>query len=186
MVRSLLHFCPCISFRQDQFWVKNFEHQWVAPCLKWGPFYLLDVVSSALSPYCWAFWVLPYPLSPRSLSLTTLGHSRDSSLPHPTLLHISIYSSGPLCFSFVSGHASFCCCLPPNPVPPAPTFPASSLSYPGPSLPLPLPLVIILIPCPSVFEISKNGSAFLLSKLPPVCELYHGNSELLGQYPLIS
>ena len=24
-LQSLLHFCPCISFRQEQFWVKNFK-----------------------------------------------------------------------------------------------------------------------------------------------------------------
>ena len=37
-LQDLLHFYPCISFRQQQFWVKNFEDGWVAPCLKCGLF----------------------------------------------------------------------------------------------------------------------------------------------------
>jgi hypothetical protein len=36
-LQSLLHFCPCISFRQEQFWVKNFEGRLVTPFLNWGP-----------------------------------------------------------------------------------------------------------------------------------------------------
>ena len=35
--QSLLHFCPCISFRQEQFWVKIFEDGWLGPSLNWGP-----------------------------------------------------------------------------------------------------------------------------------------------------
>jgi hypothetical protein len=30
-------FCPCVSFMQNQFWVRNFEDGWVALCLKCEP-----------------------------------------------------------------------------------------------------------------------------------------------------
>ena len=35
-LQSLLHFCPCCSFRQEQFWVKNFEGRLVTLSLHWG------------------------------------------------------------------------------------------------------------------------------------------------------
>ena len=35
--QSLLHFCPCISFRQEQFWVKKFEGRLVTLTLHWEP-----------------------------------------------------------------------------------------------------------------------------------------------------
>jgi hypothetical protein len=34
-LQSLLHFCPCISFRQEQFWVENFVGELVSPSLHW-------------------------------------------------------------------------------------------------------------------------------------------------------
>jgi hypothetical protein len=49
--QSLLHFCPCISFRQEWFWVKNSEDGWLVPASTEGPVYLLRVVSSgSISP----------------------------------------------------------------------------------------------------------------------------------------
>jgi hypothetical protein len=50
-LESLLHFCPCISFRQEQFWVKFFEvGEWPHPSTG-GHAYLLEVVSSgSISP----------------------------------------------------------------------------------------------------------------------------------------
>ena len=35
--QTLLHFCPWISFRQEQLWVKNFEGSLVSLLLHWGP-----------------------------------------------------------------------------------------------------------------------------------------------------
>ena len=34
-LQSLLHFCPCISFRQEQFWVKIFEDGLMSLSLHW-------------------------------------------------------------------------------------------------------------------------------------------------------
>jgi hypothetical protein len=42
---TLLQFCPCISFEQEQFWVKNFEMDvWLHPSNR-GYVYLLEVAS---------------------------------------------------------------------------------------------------------------------------------------------
>ena len=43
--------CPCLSSRQEQFWVKNFEMgEWSHPST-WGWAYVLEVVSTGfLSP----------------------------------------------------------------------------------------------------------------------------------------
>lgn len=35
-LQSLLHFCLCISFRQEPFWVKMFEGRLVPPSVHWG------------------------------------------------------------------------------------------------------------------------------------------------------
>jgi len=49
--QSPLHFCPCISFRQKQFWIKKFEEGGWSLASSGGHVYLLDVVSSSsISP----------------------------------------------------------------------------------------------------------------------------------------
>ena len=78
-LQALLHFCPCRSFRQEQFWVKFSEDRWVAPSLHWR--WSLQVPS----PYCWAFWLRSSPLSLRSLlHPSSLVFSRGSPDPDPT------------------------------------------------------------------------------------------------------
>ena len=79
-LQSLLHFCPSISFRQEQFWVKNFEIpqlQAIAIYWRWS----LQVPS----PYCWAFQLRSSPLSTGTLLPPgSLILSRGSPhLPHP-------------------------------------------------------------------------------------------------------
>ena len=46
LLQSLLHYCPCIHFRQ-QFWTRNFDCVLVIPFLHWGPVYLTEVDSSS-------------------------------------------------------------------------------------------------------------------------------------------
>ena len=125
-------FCPCVSFRQEQFWVKIFEIGGWPHSSTGGHVYLLEVVSSnsisqlldilsnvipigfwePLIPDIWGFLVIP---------------------PGPcfTVLHVSIHSSGSLNLSPVSSHIWSCPLSPPHP-----------LSHPGPSLPLP-PMIIL-------------------------------------------
>lgn len=67
-LEDLCFICSCISFRQNQFWVKNFEGIFVSPSLPWGLVYILEVVfSGSISPY-WTFWLTSHPMSPGNLS----------------------------------------------------------------------------------------------------------------------
>jgi hypothetical protein len=45
-LQSLLNFCPWVSFKQKQFWVKHFEMSVCPHSLTGGHVYLLEVVSS--------------------------------------------------------------------------------------------------------------------------------------------
>jgi hypothetical protein len=81
----LLQFCPCISFRQEQFWVKKFEIGAMSIYWRWSlqvPF-----------PHCWAFWLMPSPLGP-------------GSLPHPNSWYLGLSSDlhlfpTPHCYIFL-------------------------------------------------------------------------------------
>ena len=42
-LQSLLQFSPCMFFRQEKFWVKNFEGRRVILYFHWGPCHLLVV-----------------------------------------------------------------------------------------------------------------------------------------------
>jgi hypothetical protein len=134
-------FCPCISFRQEQFWIKNFEGQLVTTSLHWGP--CLSTGGGLFSfhlPTVGQFWLRSPPLSSGSLPQAKfLGLSRSSPKPSPLLLHIS----------WPSRLLSY---LPPYLVLP----PSLLLSYPGPSLPL--PPMITLFPFLSGIEASQSRS----------------------------
>ena len=96
--QSLLHFCPCISFRQGQFWVKNFR------CVG-GPIPPLGAMSiywrwplQVLSALFWIFWQMSSPLHPGSLlHACCLGLSSDSPTS-PSITANYFYS-----FSWPSG-----------------------------------------------------------------------------------
>ena len=46
LLQSLFHFCPCLSFRQEQFWINIFEMcEWPHPST-WGSAYLLKMFST--------------------------------------------------------------------------------------------------------------------------------------------
>ena len=69
-LQSFLHFCPCSSFRQENFWVRNFDYGLV------NPVPLLEALSiywrwslRIPSPQCWAFW-LRLPPPPRVLRVS--------------------------------------------------------------------------------------------------------------------
>lgn len=65
--QSLLHFCPLISFRLEQFWTKDFEEGWVIPCLNLGDMSVYWRWSFQLSsPHYLAICLMSSPLSPRS------------------------------------------------------------------------------------------------------------------------
>ena len=64
---SLFHifFCPCFSFRQEQFWLETFEMWgWPHPST-WGHVYLLEVVfSGSISSLLdiWIFHLMSFPI----------------------------------------------------------------------------------------------------------------------------
>ena len=100
-LQSFLHFCPCSSFRQENFWVRNFDYGLV------NPVPLLEALSIywrqtllVLSPHCWAFWLRSASLSPESLSPSRY-FLEGLLISHLLRLHISIPSAGPLGFSSV-------------------------------------------------------------------------------------
>ena len=79
-LQSLFHFCPCISFRQEQFWVG-------VPIPPLGV--LSDYWRWSLQvpyPHCWAFLLRSTIVSP-------------GCLPHPSPLGISKGSPTPYCLS---------------------------------------------------------------------------------------
>jgi len=128
-LQSLLHFCPWISFKQEQFWVKSLKVGWWPLAFTGGPIYWRWPLQVPFL-HCWAFWLRSSPLSPGRLS-----HPKSLEevplIPHPPQLHISIHSPGPLGCSPVSLHTRFC----------------PSFTYHSPLLPsLPLSTEIILSP----------------------------------------
>jgi hypothetical protein len=144
--------CPCISFRQEQLWVKILEMGgWPHPSIK-GCVYPLDMVSTGF----------PFPLLDISANVIPTGSWEPLAflasgtflwLPpvsHPPLLHTPVQFPDPLYFSPVSSHTCSC-----------------SLSLPSPLFLLspshPLPPVIILFPLLSRTEASTLLSSFFLS-----------------------
>jgi hypothetical protein len=83
-LQSLLHFCLCISFTKEQFWVKILKVGWCAHSS-------MGVLSNywrwnlqVPSPHCWTFQLRLLTLSPRCLSNPrSLGFSRVSPNPGP-------------------------------------------------------------------------------------------------------
>ena len=83
--------CSCISFRQEQFWVKNFEMGgWPHPSTECHVF-SLDMSFQVLFPFCWVFQLMLSSLSPGNLLL--LWHLELSNgyphLPIPSTSHYS-------------------------------------------------------------------------------------------------
>ena len=114
-------FCPCSSFGQEHFWVKNFEMGgWPHPSTQ-GHAYLLEVVSTgSISPSMQisanGSLSFPWRLEP------------SSGYPHFLIPHCYIFL-----FNFLTLYTSL-----PSPLAldTAPLFPFPSLSLLGPSLPL--------------------------------------------------
>ena len=50
-LQSLFHFCPDISFRQEQFWIKFFKVCMWPHSYTGGPFYLLEAPPRYVSPF---------------------------------------------------------------------------------------------------------------------------------------
>jgi hypothetical protein len=96
---SALCFCPCIFFRQEQFWVKKFEMGGCPHLSTDDHTCLLDVVST--SSLCWVFWLILFLLDAGNLSLSPwhLGLASSPPTPPPPLLYISIHSPYLLDFS---------------------------------------------------------------------------------------
>jgi hypothetical protein len=63
---SLLQFCPCSSFRQEQFWVRVFDCGMGTPSLHLKP--CLSTGGGVPSTYFWSFHLNSFPLSSESLS----------------------------------------------------------------------------------------------------------------------
>jgi hypothetical protein len=113
-LQSLFHFCPCISFQLEQFWVKNF----VGGIPPLGSCLLEVVFSGSISPRLGfsakVFNTKSWEPPPSQVSGTfwTFSH------PQPWQLHIPIHSwpSGPL----------FCLCSDPA-LPPPFLFPLPPL-----------------------------------------------------------
>jgi hypothetical protein len=96
--------CPCISFRQEQFWVKIFGNGWVAPSLKQGAMPNLWIWSQqVLLPLCGVFQLMSSPWGPRSLLLSWhLGLSGCyPQFPTPPFLHTTVQFPDPL---YLSSH----------------------------------------------------------------------------------
>ena len=116
-------FCPCNSFRQEQFWVRIFDCNGnFIPPIHSLSFYWRWILQ-VLSPHYWAFHLRSHPLVHEDLLLSkSLVLSRGYSTSNPLRLHISICSAGPQGFSPVS--------LPPP-------YLIIFLFFPPPSLPSP-------------------------------------------------
>jgi hypothetical protein len=102
--------CPCISFRQEHFWVKILEVSgWPHPstwetCLTSA--YGLDRFSSS-------FWVISAnPIligSCKALTFLAFGTFwLLTPVPHPPLIHNSVQIPGPLYISSISSHTDSC------------------------------------------------------------------------------
>jgi hypothetical protein len=95
--QSLLHFCPCIFIRKEQFLVKNFEMGGRLLSIGGHVIYWLCFLQFP-SLHCWAFWLRKSPLGPGSISHPWyLGNS--ILILNSILLYFSIHSPGPLGFS---------------------------------------------------------------------------------------
>ena len=132
-LQSLLHFCPCISFRQEQLWVKNYEMGGWPHISNGSHVYLLEVVSSiSLSPLLGISDKVITMCPGSLLHPWCLRLSRGSPISHPALLHISNHHfSGPLDLSplsLIPDSAPFC-------------LPLSSPTQVPPSLPLPCMII---------------------------------------------
>ena len=172
-------FCPCISFRQDQFWIKDLNG-WVAPlpqpelCLtsEYG-LYRFSLPFVGHFSYCHPCWDLRTSCFPGIWDFLVL-----LPVPHPPLLHNSIQFPDPL-YIFLS-----------SPTPdPASSF--SLASFLPPSLSLPLLPVISLFPLLSRTEAYTRWSSFFLSFtwsesciVGQNCNLYIGKRSLPILYPI--
>jgi hypothetical protein len=144
--------CPCISFRQEQFWVKILEMVgWPHPSIEG---HLLIRSLQVLYPLCWVFQLMSSPLPNGSLLLSCLQGLFDGY----SQFHVSHCYTPP--FNFPTLYTS-----PPPPSPPTPdpaplfTHPLLFLSSPTHSL----PPVSILFPILSRTEASTLWSSFFLS-----------------------
>jgi hypothetical protein len=160
-LQSFLHFCPCSSFRQENFWVRNFDYGLV------NPVPLLEALSiywrwslRIPSPQCWAFW-LRLPPPPRVLrvshSLGLWSFLEGSPTSHPLRLLISTHSLGPLGFS--------------SPTPPHTWF-CSPFPLPSPTQSLPSSASHDYFIPPSMWDWSSLTWAFLHVTLLTVRGLY--------------
>ena len=133
-------FIPCSSFRQEQFWVRNFDCGLVTLSLSLRP---------SLSPGCglltqyWAFWLRSLPMSPDSIVSPPRSLVPSRVLPNLPLPKAAYFHS----FSWPSG-LLFCPTLPPPQFRPPPAYlilfpfsPITPLYLSGPSLHLP-PIII--------------------------------------------
>ena len=109
-LQSLLYFCPCSSFRQQQFWVRNFDCELdLLPPLEALSIYWRWILR-VLSPYHWAFWLSSPPLNPESFSLPESWYFLGTFPSfHPTRLFIFIRSLDPLGFSLVPHPHTWSC-----------------------------------------------------------------------------
>ena len=99
-------FCPCISFRQEQFWIKILEMSGWPPSFNQGPcptsgygLYRFSLPFGGHFSYCHPCWVLKASCLPgiwNSLVVTP-------SSPTP-LLHMSTQFPNPLYFSLLCSH----------------------------------------------------------------------------------
>jgi hypothetical protein len=166
-----LHFCPCISFRQEQFGVSSFVGG-----LGFSPlhcsFYLTGRSSLQIpSPHCWAFWLRQSTLSPwslpygRSLGLLEIHPSpTPSSCIFPFILLVLWPSLSSL------------------PIPDPAFLFSSPFPFPFSSLP-PSASQGYFVP-PSKWDLSVLTWVFLLVKSLMVSGLYHGYSVLLANIHL--
>jgi hypothetical protein len=140
---SAPYFCPCSSFRQEKFWVKDFDvGGWPDPSTR-GHVYLLEVFSSSFISLLLGISANVIPIGSWE-PLTSLASGTFlwfPSVPHLPLQHIFIHALGPLDISPLSSVWD-----------PALLFPYPPLSHPDISLPL--PPMIILVPLISGIEAS--------------------------------
>jgi hypothetical protein len=74
--QSLLHLCPCTSYRQDTFWVEGFMDGLMSISLHWEPAWLQEVaISGSISPL--------RGVSARATPIDSLEPPHPRSLVHP-------------------------------------------------------------------------------------------------------
>ena len=99
ILHFLLHFCPCISFRQVQFWVKKIDGRLVNLSIDWGLSWRWSF--QVPSSHYWAFQLRLSQMNMSLLHSRCLELSRCSPKPNPLQQHISIHSPGLLVLSFL-------------------------------------------------------------------------------------